>query len=343
MNKKFRTKKIFSAICAIFAILLANLAAFSHGSDSDFQQLLSKIQPILNKNVETLNNEDINSLKHVIELSPNAFGEANSRLCNNLINQAKTKKREYNDYIETRKNMALTLDQLDIETELRSAAEQREEILIDENTNLKALIEQLHARVARFEQQSKKLTQANKKLQSENLASRELLQTSSDLVTQMLVLLPKKPLDDATMQELPATLRDSLETAQCGISQLLKSNFLITIQQLKDNPLFMDSASAYFSANKLHSAEITNYIDNCNELVNRLRRSGVDCAIGYAADIENEMNDFLLLIENRTETGAEFSNFLLDNIIWIAPLCLIVLLGVMLLIRKTPSRENNQP
>ena len=338
--KKILIKKMFMKKIStkILMMLLATVVAFSQGSDSDFQRLLSKIQPILNKNVENFTKEDVNSLNSVIELSADSYGESNTRLLNNLINQSKTKKREYDDFITSKKNMATTLDMLDDETASRIAAEKREEILIDENTNLKELIQQLQTNIAKLEQQAKKMSQVNKKLQEENLAAKELLQTSSDLVAQMLMLMPTRNLDDATMQDLPASLRDSLENAQCGISQILKSNFLITIQQLKANQPFMDSAIIYFKTNKRHSIEIANYIDNCNELVNRLRKSGIDCAIGYASDIENEMNGFLLLIENSEIGTKNFADFILDNIIWIAPLCLIVLLGIILLIRRTSKK-----
>ena len=323
----------------LLIILFASTVAFSQGSDSDFQRLLSNIQPILNKNIEILSREDINSLNSVIELSPDSFGESNTRLLNNLINQAKVKKREYDEFIEARKNMIATLDALDNETASRVAAEMREEVLIGENTNLRELILQLQTNIAQLEQQAKRMSQANKKLQEENLASRELLQTSSDLVAQMLMLLPTRNFDDAAMQDLPTSLRDSLEAAQCSISQLLKSNFLITLQQLRANQAFMDSAAAHFNTNKYHSAEIANYINNCNELVNRLRNSRIDCAVDYASDIENEMNSFLLTIENKEINRATFADFILNNIIWIGPLCIIVLLGVILLVRKTSKKQ----
>lgn len=330
--KKVLLSSILLLFCSVFL-------AFSQGSDNEFQQLLSKVQPIFSKNVEQLSKEDLNTLNKVIDMSPNAFGDGNSRLCNNLINQAKSKKKEYDQFISSKQNMSETLDELDSETDMRRAAEAREEVLITENMSLKELIATLQAKIAKFEAQTKKLTQANKKLQNENMASKELLQTSSDLVAQMLMLMPKIALDNSTMNELPQSLKDSLENAQCGVAQLLKSNFLITIQQLKANQPFMDSAAAYFKANNKHSVEITGYIDHCNELVTRLRSSKIECAIGYAADIENEMNSFLLAIENQGDKSG-FIDFILNNIAWIGPVCLAVLVGIILLIRKTSTKKS---
>jgi len=334
-NFLMTTFVILVSTVAIFTV--ATVTVFSQGTDSDFQRLLSNTQPILSKEVEKFNNDDINALNNVIALSPDSFGETNTRLLNNLISQARNKKREYEDFLATRKQIATTLDELDDETRLRQAAEIREEVLIGENATLRETIRRLQDNILKLEQQAQKMSQVNKKLERENLASHELLQTSSDLVAQMLMLMPKRNLDDTTMQELPTTLRDSLETAQCAISQILKSNFLITLQQLRANQPFMDYAATFFKLNKHHTAEIASYIENSNELVARMRSSGIDCAINYASDIENDMNSFLLLIEN-TEVGSNFADFILDNIIWIAPLCLLVLLGVVLIIRKTSNK-----
>ena len=321
-------------------LLCTSFVAFSQGNDNNFQIFISKIQPVLSKNVELLNKEDINILNSAIETSPNAFGEANSRLCVKVVDQAKQKKKDYDDYIASRKTMVGTIDELENEAELRARAEARESELLMENAELKALIENLQAQVQKFDQQAKKLVQANSKiqqLQAENLNAKELLQTSSDLVAQMLMLMPS--LDNAAMSSLPASLRDSLEIAQCSVVQLLKSNFIITIQQLKATPLFLDSAIAYFAANQKHSGEIRVYIDNGSELVERLRKSGIDCAMRYASDIENEVNDFLLLIENSESNSiGNFSDFISKNIFWIVPICLVLLFGTILLIRKTSNK-----
>jgi hypothetical protein len=287
-----------------------------------------------------LSKDDLNTLTQAIEISPNYFGESNSRLCINLANQAKNKKKEYENYVNAKENLAQTNEKLATETDLRMSAEAREGVLIIENQELKVLIEELQGQIAKFEQQSKRLSRANKKLKDENLASKELLQSSGDLVAQMLMLMPRNSIDNATMDSLPTTLVDSLVDAQCGISQLLKSNFVITIEQLKANQPFMDSAVVFFKENKKHSAEITNYIDNGNELINRLRNSQIDCAISYAADIESEMNGFLTEIENK-EIGTGFADFILNNIAWLAPVFLVILFGIIWLIRKTSKKQKS--
>ena len=353
--KKINLKKVTLSInslsvnllrVGLIALLVCSISSFvfAEGNDNDFQQLLAKVQVILNKNVEYFTKEDLSTLTNVIHLSPNAFGESNSRLCVNLINQAKNKKREYDDFIDTKKNLAQTIDDLDRESELRMQAEGREEELLIENADLKTLIETLKVKIVNFEKQMNKLRHANKKLQAENMASKELLQTSSDLVAQMLMLMPRTPLDNATMAELPQTLKDSLINAQCGVAQMLKSNFLITIHQLEANQQFMDSAVAFFQLNRKHSPDITIYIDNGNELIKRLRSSGIHCSIGYAADIENEMNGFLMKIEsqNLSSSGSSLVDFIIDNIIWLIPLLVILILGIVLVVKKTSSSNKQQ-
>lgn len=344
MKKMKKIVKINSLISLILMVLVCSVSVvFAQGNDNDFQQLLSRIQPVLNKNVENMTKDDLTILNDVIYLSPNAFGEVNSRLCINLINQAKTKKREYDDFIDSKKKLARTIDERDRETALREQAEEKRDELIAENTDLKTLIETLQARITNFEKQMHKLTQANKKLQAENIVAKELLQTSSDLVAQMLMLMPRLSIDNATMDELPQTLKDSLVDAQCGVAKLLKENFVVTIQQLEANQQFMDSSVAFFQTNRRHSADITIYIDNGNELIRRLRNSGIDCAIGYASDIENEMNGFLMKIESRQLVpGENLFDFIMDNLIWLIPLLVILILGIVLVARKTSSTDDDK-
>jgi hypothetical protein len=340
VNKKMNNFISAKILICFFILGLIIPNVFAQTNDNDFQRFYSKSQPLVQKNVEQLSKEDLTSLNNLSALSPNAYGESNAPLITKLITAAKQKKQEYNDYMEAKNRMSKTLDNLDDEQARRAAAELRGDSLYSENSSLKQIIEELQAKVAKFEQQAKKLTAANKKLETENLASKALLQSSSDLVAQMLMLMPNISLDDETRDGLPPSLRDSIESAQCGVAQLLKSNFLITLQQLEANQQFMDTAAAYFRQNGRHTVEVISYTDNCSELVAKLRRSGIECAIGYASDIENEMNNFLMSIENRGEQ-SNLGDFIVNNIIWIGPVFLIVIIGIILLIRKTSKNGNS--
>lgn len=286
----------------------------SQGNDNDFQQLFAKSKTLFSKSVESFTKDDLSALQNFISLNPNQFGEENVRLCKNISEQAKKKKAEYDEYVEKTRRMSQTLDELDAESQARLLAEQNVDSLTVENADLKQVIAQLESQIKKYETQTKKLNTINDRLLTEKKAANELLQSSSDLVAQMLNLMGNLKLDDSMYDSLPKNITDSLEMAQCGVTQMMKSNFLITINQLRANQPFMDSAATYYRTNGKHSAAIQGYIDNCNGLVEHLRRSGIGCAMNYASEIETTMNDFLTEIENAENSSGVFIDFLLDNI-----------------------------
>ena len=119
-------------------------------------------------------------------------------------------------------------------------------------------------------------------------------------------------------------------------------HFLITIQQLKSNQQFIDSASKYYKNNNIHMVEIQNYINGANELVMKLRKNGSDCTIGYAADIETEINDFVYNIENLKNNTDDFLQFINNNLYWLIPVLLILIIGIIILIKNTSKRSDKQ-
>jgi hypothetical protein len=333
--KTIKITKTFISILLITCFACSIL--FTQDKNSDYQTILAKAQMLFDKQPETFNKNDLAQLNDLINLDINRFGEENVRLCKNLIEQAKKKKKDYEQYITRMHDMSSTLDELDDETYRRQNAEQENSELISENSNLKQIVEDLKGIIDRFAKQEKKLNAANARLQNENLAAKDLLKTSSDIVAQMLMLMPNIRMDNTIQNSLQRTLKDSLEEAQCRVAQLLKSNFLITIQQLKTNQQFIDSANLHYITNNSHLSDVQNYMDNGSELVQRLRKSGIDCAIGYATDIEAEMNDFISIIENTKDNAGNFLSFITNNIYWIIPVLLILIIGIVILVRNTTS------
>jgi myosin heavy subunit len=314
------------------------VSAQAQNSDNDFQKLYSRAKLLLSKSPDLINKDDISLLKELIELDPNQFGEENVRLCKNLTEQAKKKKIEYDEYLERMRKMSATLDKLDDEAHRRKEAEHARDELAEENKILEQVISNLKSALANSDNQIKKMKNANEKLQKENLASKELLQASSSIVGQMLDFMRKTNVDSNTYSKLPQNLVDSLEFIQCELAKSLKDNFSTTITQLRHNKLFMDTAAIYYKNNKEHSSEIKDYMVNSNELVKQLRGSGINCAMDYASDIENEMNEFIIAIESGQEEGSALVQFILGNIAWIAPVCLILLILIVVLVRKTSKK-----
>ncbi len=328
----------FKVLILLFGAMICSLSVYAQNDDNAFQQYLANIQPVLSKNVETMNSADIELLQKTITLSPTSFGAANQRLCAKMINDAKIKKQEYDEYLKKSQNMANTLDILDDETSLRMLTEQQRDSLFAENAQLKSIIEELNKHIDSYKAQARKLKAANKKLQDESLATKDLLETSSNLVAQLIMLMPKRPMDAASKTALPKTLQDSLEQAQCDVAQLLKSNYMITLESMKADKQFMDTAVLYFETNKRHLPDIISYMDAGHELIYRLRNSGVECAIGYATDIENEMNTYLLSIENASTKSFSLIDFIRGNLLWLVPVLLLLIAGIVLVAKKTSKK-----
>ena len=329
------------AVLLIISCFLCG-SLYSQNKSADYQNLLANAQTLFNKQPEAFNKDDLAKLNELINLDVHLFGDENVRLCKNIVEQAKKKRVEYDQYIAQLKNMSATLDTLDSEVARRQDAEERNVELLAENTNLKQIIENLNNVIANYKKQEQKLVNANKRLEKENLLAKDLLQESSDLVAQMLTLMNNVNIGDLNNDSLPQTLVDSLEDAQCRVAQLLKSNFLITIQQLRINKEFMDTASVYFATNRIHLLEVQGYIENGEELVQKLRKNGMDCAIKYANDIEIEMLDFINAIENPADGPNSFIQFIQNNLYWLIPILLVLVIGIIILIRNTSKKNDKE-
>ena len=337
---KLKNIKLSKIAILLFISCFLCSSLYSQNKNADYQNLFAKAQILFDKQPELFNKDDLAKLNEIINLEVNQFGEENVRLCQNLVERAKKKKIEYDQYLIQLKNMSATLDTLDGEIARRQEAEDRNIELLSENTNLKQIIENLNVVIANYKKQEQKLVNANKRLEKENLFAKDLLQESSGLVAQMLTLMNNINIGNISTDSLPQTLIDSLEDAQCRVAQLLKSNFLITIQQLRINKEFMDSASIYYTTNHIHILEVNEYIENGEELVKKLKNNGLDCAIKYANDIEMEMFDFIDSIENSQNNPNSFMQFIQNNLYWLIPILLVLIIGIIILIRNTSKKTD---
>ena len=172
------TNIISFTIYVSLLICFAYSMVFAQNSSADYQSFLAKTQTLFNKDVETFNKEDISQLNEVINMDINRFGEENARLSRNLIEQAKKKKIEYDQYIARMKKMSATLDTLDNEKARRVGVENENAELMLENKNLKHTIDELKTIITRLENQESKMRNANARLEKENLAANNLLKES---------------------------------------------------------------------------------------------------------------------------------------------------------------------
>ncbi len=323
-----------------FALVLTLCTTLFAQNEEAFQNYLVKINPILTKSTEELNKSDINLLNEAIALNPDTYGVANKRLCIKIKADAKNKLDKYRDYLAKMKKMSGTLDKLDDETALRKSTELERDKLADENAKLLATIDNLNSQITKYKTQAQKLKRANKKLQDENMTTKDILKNSSALLAQMLTIMPDEVINSNIKEKIPTDILDSLNNTQCAVTQLLKTNFTTSLQSMRTDVAFMDSMAVFYRNNKKYDTQITNYIDATNELIAKLRSSEIECAVTQAAQIENDLNEFLLEIEKRSENiSSDFMKFISNNLVWLIMILILLIVGSMLVVSKTKKKN----
>lgn len=325
-----------SSILSILAVVFAVLAIQAQPQDNNFQKFYSQVQNVIAKDVESFSGSDLKTLNEAIKIDPNYFGAANQKLVSKMIQDAKSKKLDYDNYLRTKENLSKTKEELDVTSGFLKESEARGDSLYAENVQLKVLIDQLTARINKLDKEAKKLQNINKKFQQENLQTKELLQSSRGTINRILRLLPANVNRNEMHDQLPATLQDSLNQSECQVAELLKNNFLLTLDGLKRDQVFLDSAMNFFKENKVHLPVIDEYILSGTDLVNRFKEIGIPCTSNYASEIEVAITDFKTTIESANMTfGEKFAKFFSENMIIIIPLLLVIIVLIVLLFRKS--------
>lgn len=325
-----------SLVLSLFVSLFAVAFLVAQPQDNNFQKYYSKVQTVLAKQAEELSTSDVRTLEDAIRLSGDAFGAANQKLVGKMIQDARSKKNEYDNYIKTKANLALTETKLGKTQEALKTETARGDSLYSENVQLKVLIEQLNTKINKMDKEAKKLQNINKKIQQENMQTKEMLTASRSSINRIMRLLANSPERNELAGDIPASLQDSLNQSECQIAELLKNNYIITLDGLKRDQMFIDSASTYFKENLAHLPIIDEYIIQGMDLVARLKERGSDCTNSYASEIETAMTEFKANIENtETSFGEKIAKFFSENLGIIIPLSLILLvIIVFLFIRK---------
>jgi hypothetical protein len=137
-------------IVILLITCVCSYGIFAQNNSNEYQQLLAKAQILFDKQPELFNKGDVAKLNDLINLDTKQFGEENVGLCKKLVEQAKNKKVEYEQYLTRMRNMAKTLDTLDSEISRRQNAENENTELLLENINLKQIIEDLQSIITRF-------------------------------------------------------------------------------------------------------------------------------------------------------------------------------------------------
>ncbi len=324
-----------SGFLTIFSFVLF-FAAQSSIAQENFQRYYAQVQSVLSKTVETLDNDDVQLLNRTIALDANIFGEANNRLVSKMIQDSKAKKSEYEQYLKAKDDLQRTKEDLGATTEAWKQSELRGDSLFMENTQLREFITQLTNRIVKLEAESKKLQNVNKQIQQENIQIKDMLESGRSAIKRILALMPNEPQLNELNEQIPSTLQDSLNNSECKVAELLRTNYLLSLQTMMRDVMFMDSARNYFSENLIHLQIIDNYIAEGLDLVARLKGRGADCTNSYAAEIELGISDFKSRIETSdASTSSSFSRFFSENSSIIILLFIIILVLLVFLFIKS--------
>jgi len=307
----------------------------------NFQTFYSDIQKVLSKETENLTQKDIEFLNATIQLNPNFFGNANQKLTLKAIQDAKNKKAEYETWLRNKQHLEATKQKLDETSEELKESIARGDSLYAENVQLKELIEQLTKRVKFLEREATHLQKVNKNLKEENIQTKYVLEQSKLAVQRIMRLLPKNTQDNELFSQVPTTLQDSLSQSECQIAELIMNNFLITLEKVEKDQMFLDSARIYYKENKVHLAEVESYISQANELINKFRELNTSCTNSYASQIESAITDLRNMIEmGDASFGEKLAKFVAENLLIL--IIFVVLIGVIIFL-LVQNRKKDKP
>jgi len=329
----------------IMMLILGFISINAQQISENFQTFYSDIQRVLSKETESLTQKDIEFLKATIQLNPNFFGNANQKLTLKAIQDAKNKKAEYETWLRNKQHLEATKQKLDeTSVELKESIA-RGDSLYAENVQLKELIEQLTKRVKFLEREATHLQKVNKNLKEENIQTKYVLEQSKLAVQRIMRLLPKNTQDNELFSQVPATLQDSLSQSECQIAELIMNNFLITLEKVEKDQMFLDSARIYYKENKVHLAEVEGYISQANELINKFRELNTSCTNSYASQIEGAITDLRNMIEmGDASFGEKIAKFVAENLLIL--IIFVVLIGVIIFLlvqnRKKDKSQNEK-
>lgn len=329
----------------IMMLILGFISINAQQISENFQTFYSDIQRVLSKETESLTQKDIEFLNATIQLNPNFFGNANQKLTLKAIQDAKNKKAEYETWLRNKQHLEATKQKLDeTSVELKESIA-RGDSLYAENVQLKELIEQLTKRVKFLEREATHLQKVNKNLKEENIQTKYVLEQSKLAVQRIMRLLPKNTQDNELFSQVPATLQDSLSQSECQIAELIMNNFLITLEKVEKDQMFLDSARIYYKENKVHLAEVEGYISQANELINKFRELNTSCTNSYASQIEGAITDLRNMIEmGDASFGEKIAIFVAENLLIL--IIFVVLIGVIIFLsvqnRKKDKSQNEK-
>lgn len=321
----------------LLILIFVSYLAYSQALDNEFQAYYAKVVSIIQKNTEELTPKEVEILKEATKMNINHFGESYQQSMRQLIQNSNKKLNEYNEYIAKKRQMEEEMlrkeRQIEFtESQLRQTEMERDSA-IQFSELLKKEIEKLNKRIKELSADKKNLEKVNKMLLEDTQNYQAIITNTRSSLSRIINLFSNTPIKSEFSSEIPQTLIDSLELAECGIAETLMKNYNLTLNAMLKDAKFIDTVAKYYKENKSLPADIEEYINSGKELAEKMTLSPMDCVRISGTSILNTIENFTLEIENQS------GKWRLDDIILIPGLIilLILIVFIIILIRKKKS------
>jgi uncharacterized coiled-coil protein SlyX len=301
-------------------------------SQNDIQGWQAKVNQVTSKQVEKLTPDDISFLKSVINMNSERFGSNFQRIVDDKKSDAKSVLMKYEAWFAEKQRK----EELDAElgTEKIKTAAQQEVIEAQGDTIVeqKQVIERLNAELARLKSEMKKLNRTNDKLKDENSNLEQIMVDNQKIVERMRVMLSG---NSQLKANAPAELKAELEGAECEIAEVMKQNYILTIEKLKKDTEYLDRIQKEYEDTKVYPADFNGYITTGEALATRFKGSEVPCVNQKAGDILSAIDELKMLIEKKDGFFGSIAKFFVSNLL-ITGLIVLLIIGIVifLLLRK---------
>ncbi len=314
----------------LFIFVLLSSIVFSN-AQNDIQSWQARINQITQKQFSDLTNADISFLKSVININKLTYGERYQKIVEDKKADVSKYLREYENWLEQLEKEKQLSSELGEEKQKTKEQQSIIEAQIDTIAVKEKIIAELMAQIEKMRNEIKKIKSVNEKIKSEQKGLQDLLNENVAVVRRLRNLLSK---NNEMTNNLPSDLKADLENTECDLAELIKSNFLLTIDRLKTDKTALDSLQKFYQEKKVYPSQIEKYIADGEELAQRFSSSNIECVRRNSEEILTAISDIKSLMESK-ECGflCQIGKFITENpamsiIILLALLALIILLIV---------------
>lgn len=308
---------------------LASNFISAQAPDNDFQSYFAKVNNVLQKSVESMNKADAEMLRDANSKSNNYFGEAFQNSMRTLKQSAKSKLLEYEEYLANKKQTEEKFKQKETElsetqNELMLTKEQRDSLSVA-NAALLEEIDKLTKRVKKLSSEKGNIEKLNKKLIEDSQSYQSMLNDTRKVFDRMQNLLSASPILSEMQSQLPATLKDSLESIECGVSESLMKNFTLTLDGMKKDEKYIDSIAKIYADTKKFPADLEEYFEKGKALSDKMTSSSTDCVRISGNSILNSIEEFKQYVEERSKGTSLDKILLIPGIILLAAIIIVII------------------